>query len=71
MRAAAFAVAGALVGMLVAAGLIYFAGLALGAMGWQLYSSEGGQQRNFNLALMFVLVMAALGAWRGYRLGRR
>ena len=71
MRAVGFAAVGCLLGVAVAVGVIFLFGLAINSFGVQLYDSEAGQQRNFNLALLFALCCAAVGAWLGYRRGRR
>ena len=71
MRAFTFAAAGCLVGILLAAGSIFLLGLLLQSFGIQLYDSESGQQRNFNFALIIIMAIALLGAWLGFRLGKR
>ena len=71
MRAAAFAIVGCMVGLLLAAGLILLCGELLQSFGIQLYDSESEQQRNFNLAILLAIVMASLGAWIGFGLGKK
>jgi hypothetical protein len=39
----------------------------LSLAGVQLYDSESGQQRNFNLFLLAWLAFAITGAWLGWR----
>lgn len=71
MRSALFTALGCLAGILLAAVLVYLSGMAVEALGIKIYDSEFDQQRNFNLALAFTLVVAVLGAWLGYRFGKR
>lgn len=71
MRAFAFAAVGGLIGILLAAALIFLLSFGLGSLGVQLYASESDQQRNFNLAHGFSVAVALLCAWLGFRLGRR
>ena len=71
MRSALFTVLGCLAGIFLAAVLVYLSGMAVEALGIKTYDSEFDQQRNFNLALAFTLVVAVLGAWLGYRFGKR
>lgn len=71
MRSALFTVLGCLAGIILAAVLVYLSGIAVDALGIKTYDSESDQQRNFNLALVFTLVVGVLGAWLGYRFGKR
>jgi H+/Cl- antiporter ClcA len=71
MKAAAYSVLGALIGLCVTAAFVYFAGLVVDALGVTLYHSEADQQRNFNVALVIVAVSAVLGAWLGYRRAKK
>lgn len=67
MRAVVLTALGCAVGSVLAAGLLVLAGLLLQAWDVQLYGSEADQQRNFNLAILFVAAAAVLGGWWGYK----
>jgi len=67
MKRLAFAAFGALAGSVVAWLLLLAGSHLLSLTGIQLYASESGQQRNFNLFLLAWLVFAITGAWLGWR----
>jgi uncharacterized membrane protein YedE/YeeE len=61
MKVAAYSIFGALIGLCATAASVYFAGLVVDALGFTLFHSEADQQRNFNIALIFVVVFTGLG----------
>lgn len=72
MKRLAFAALGALAGSVVAWLLLLASSHLLSLAGIQLYESESGQQRNFNLFLLAWLVIAITGAWLSWRgVGRK
>jgi hypothetical protein len=71
MRAAVFTAFGCALLSLMAAGLLVLVGLILQAWDLQLYGSEADQQRNFNLAMLFVAAAGMLGGWYGYRRSKK
>ena len=66
----ALVLAGGSLGAAVAAILVYVFGASLEAAEIQFYGSELDQQRNFNLAVLFVGGLTVLGAWLGYKRGK-
>jgi hypothetical protein len=67
MKIVGYVFIGTLVGLCAGAAGIYLAGLLLEALGIALYHSEADQQRNFNAALIGVVVITGLGGFLGYR----
>jgi hypothetical protein len=68
MKRLTFAALGALAGSVVSWLLLLASSHLLSLAGVQLYASEPGQQRNFNLFLLAWLVFAITGAWLGWRI---
>ena len=71
MRTVALSALGCLVGMLCAVTLVFLLGQFALALDIRLYASEDDQRRNIALTLAFTVVLGALGAWLGYRCGKR
>jgi uncharacterized membrane protein YjgN (DUF898 family) len=71
MRAVAFAALGCLLGALCAVALVFLLGQIALALDVRLYASEDDQRRNIALTFALTVVLGALGAWLGYRFGKR
>ena len=67
MRHTRLAIVGCSIGAAVGILSVYIFGLLMESLGIQLYGSEAAQQRNFNLAVSFVVVIIAIGGYLGYR----
>ena len=71
MRRTLAVVVGGVCGILLAVGALLLLSFLLQATSTQLYESEADQQRNFNVAILFVLAMGAAGGWVGLRMSAR
>jgi hypothetical protein len=71
MRAVAFTALGCLLGVLSAVALVFLVGQFALALDVRLYASEDDQRRNIALTFALTVILGALGAWLGYRFGKR
>jgi hypothetical protein len=71
MRAVAFTALGCLLGVLSAVALVFLVGQFALTLDVRLYASEDDQRRNIALTFALTVILGALGAWLGYRFGKR
>ena len=62
---------GFVVGVIIAFAITYAFGLSLEALGISLYDSESDQQRNFNIYVIFSLLVAAIVGYFATKIGNK
>lgn len=63
-------IVGFFVGGLIAFALTHTFGLTMEALDISLYDSESDQQRNFNIFILFLLIVGVLGGYFATKIGK-